>query len=90
MTHLLIDAADDGYIEAFVYVEATVSADAAREMLRRFTYDAIGNQFLPEGPAVKVWMYLANPHEDWWKECTPHRQGAVEFWKIDCTVGGKQ
>lgn len=92
--NLLIDAPDDGYIEAFGYVEATVGADEARAMLREFTCDENGKQFLPEGPAVKVWMYLTNPSADWtehfWKECTSRRKGATEFWKIDCTVGGNQ
>ena len=88
---ILIDNADDGYVENFGHVAVEgVSEERARELLTEFVWDEdMEHNVRPTGPAKRVWLNCDNPdgheEEQRWYPCEPTAPGAREFWRIDCT-----
>lgn len=85
--YVLVDAPDEGYVEEVGWVEATVDAPAARDLLAEHCADADGNPpYRPTGVAERVTLRLTNPAQDWefqrWVECRPTAKTAVWFWKV--------
>jgi hypothetical protein len=85
---VLLDQPDDEMCEEHGWIEATVSPDAARDLLIPFVYDEDGKSARPVGEARRVWLracYPCHPDEQRWFACEPTDLGAREFFAFDVT-----
>lgn len=81
---VLLDTYDDGYCEERGYVQAIVTEDEARQLLKEFCLDDDGEPYVPDhGPAKRIWLApdRADAPEHW-PPCDPADEDAMEFWEV--------
>jgi hypothetical protein len=86
---VLLDQPEEGFCEHNGWVEATVTVDVARDLLKPYCVDSEGmdKPARPCGDPKRVWLHVEDPgpypDEDRWTSCEPDARGAREFYEFD-------